>query len=149
MTDAPATTYDAPRGRLVPRASLVLLLVALVPFLLTNLPLDAWFVATGIWIAGAVLHAWTRSLAAKTSPNAAIGLAAVGMFARMGIALAVLLYVGVSVDVGETTLGAGAPDVAAVALVLYTIVFTLDMGERIGVDASARTAAAATRKEDE
>ena len=127
----------------------MLLLVAIVPFLVTDLPIEAWLVAAGLWLAGSILHAWTRSLAAQASPNAAIGLAAVGMFARMGIAIVVLLFVGMDATVGESTIGAGKPDVAAIALVLYTLVFTLDMGERIGLDASVRRAAVDAGKEEE
>jgi hypothetical protein len=152
-TTTPAATPAAPSfspapARLVPRASLVLLVLALVVCVLADLPLLGWGVAAGLWALSAVLHAWTRSTAAKASPNAAIGLAAAAMFVRTAVAMGALLYVGVSANVDDTTFGLGQPDAAIVALVLYTLVFTLDMGERIGSDVSSRhTTISAPREE--
>lgn len=142
-----AASFSPASVRLVPRASAVLLVLALVVVLLADLPLLGWGVAAGLWAINAVLHVWVRSTASNSSPNAAIGLAAAAMFVRMAVALGALLYVGVSVDVDDTTFGLGQPDAAIVALVLYTLVFTLDMGERIGTDVSARREISASREE--
>jgi hypothetical protein len=145
MTHATTTTDTAPAAsftpapvRVVPRASLVLLLIALPIVYLADLPMLGWGVAAGLWAVNAVLHAWVRTTADSASPNAAIGLAAAAMFVRMALAIGALIYVGGSAKVDDTTFGLGQPDAAIVALVLYTLVFTLDMGERIGSDVSSR-----------
>lgn len=137
------------RVRLIPRASLVLLLVTLPLFLAIDLPLTGWLVAAGLWVVGVALHGWVRTTATRTSANAAIGMAAAAMFARTAIAIVTLLYVGVSVDVDDSTFGLGEPDVAVVALLLYTLVFTLDLGERISSDMSHRQTIPAAREEGE
>lgn len=154
MTSTTTTTSEPaaealapPRMRIVPRASLVLLLLTLPLFLALDLSLTGWGVAVGLWVVGVALHTWVRTTAEHTSPNAAIGLAAAAMFARMGIAMITVLYVGVSVDVDDSTFGLGQPDVAAVALVLYTLVFTLDLGERISSDMSHRRTISPAREE--
>jgi hypothetical protein len=144
----PATEGFTPStGRLIPRASLVLLLLALPLFLAIDVALTGWIVAAGLWVVGVALHAWVRTTARHATPNGAIGLAAAAMFVRTTIALIALVYVGASVDVGDTTFGLGKPDVAVVAMLLYTLVFTLDMGERIRSDVSARRSISAAREE--
>jgi hypothetical protein len=143
----PAASFTPAPVRLVPRASLVLLLIALPIVLLAGLPILGWGVAAGLWAANAVLHAWVRTTANHASPNAAIGLAAAAMFVRMGLAIGALIYVGGSTRVDDTTFGLGQPDAAIVALVLYTLVFTLDMGERIGSDMSSRRQHSQPREE--
>lgn len=145
-TTPPASFTPAP-VRLVPRASLVLLLLALPVVIVADLPLLGWGVAAGLWLANAVLHAWVRTTANHASPNAAIGLAAAAMFVRMALAIGALIYVGGSARVDDTTFGLGQPDAAIVALVLYTLVFTLDMGERIGSDVSSRRQLSTPREE--
>jgi hypothetical protein len=154
MTHATTTTDTTPAAsftpapvRVVPRASLVLLLVALPIVLLADLPLLGWGVAAGLWAVNAILHAWVRTTANHASPNAAIGLAAAAMFVRMALAIGALVYVGGQAHVDDTTFGLGQPDAAIVALVLYTLVFTLDMGERIGSDVSSRRHISAAREE--
>ena len=145
MTDAATST---PLPRFATRASAVLLLVALPVFAFTSLPFAAWVVATALWLFGAAIHFAVRAAAARTTPNAAMGLAAGAMFVRMGAAMVTLLFVGASGDVDGTQFGMGEPDIALIALILYTMVFTLDMGERLALDSSHNHAAAALRGEE-
>jgi hypothetical protein len=154
MTEVAASRTEHPaRPRFTSRSSAALLLVALPFFLFTGMPDAAWLVAAGIWAVGVAIHFAVRAAAAHTSPNAAMGLVAGAMFVRMGVAMAALLLVGGQSTVDGTTFGMGEPDVAIIALILYTIVFTLDTAERLAVDSSTNrsistTAATAARSEE-
>jgi hypothetical protein len=134
MTE-PSTT---PRSqRVIPRASLVVLVAALPLIYFFHLPIEGWIVAASLWAFGVALNVWSRSIARSGPVHLSMGVAALGMFVRMGLAMIVVLLVGTSNDVGETTVGMGDPVAAATALILYTVLFTLDLGERMSEDLAA------------
>ena len=143
----PAASFTPAPVRVVPRASLVLLLIALPIVFFAGLPMLGWGVAAGLWAVNATLHAWVRTTANHASPNAAIGLPPPPCSCAWRSRWARSSTSAGPARVDDTTFGLGQPDAAIVALVLYTLVFTLDMGERIGSDVSSRRQFSTPREE--
>jgi hypothetical protein len=141
---APATT-EAPQPaaqRVSVPASVIVAVLALPVFFLLGAPLAGWAVATGLLVANMAVH-WYIMRSVGGGNTLAAGAAAAGsMFARMWTSAGVILLVGVT-PMGKDWFGSDAREVGLGALILFTILFTLDVARRIRVHAAEVEAAAA------
>jgi hypothetical protein len=98
---------------------LVLLALALVVFLVADLPILGWVTAAVVWLLWRGIGEWSdRKAAAATSPKQTAGIAAGSMVGRGWLMALILLGAGLATD-RDVGLSAGV-----LALVLFTVYFT-------------------------
>jgi hypothetical protein len=101
---------------------LVLLAVALVLFVVADLPIGGWITAAGIWAMWRGIGWWSeRRAAAATDPKQVVGIAAGSMIGRGWLMAAILVSVGL---LTEDEVGLSA---AVLSVVLFTAWFTTKM----------------------
>jgi hypothetical protein len=135
MTDVAAPT---PQTSLAPAARTA---IALIPFwvalltlplfLLTDLPIAAWLLATGAWAFNSLLTRLVVRLVNGVSQTLAVAVAGFSMIVRAWVVVLVIFWVGADLHVGSTTVGLGRKDIALPALLLFVVLVTFDIGLRV------------------
>jgi hypothetical protein len=110
------TPHPVP-GRLLPMlAAAGVLALALPVFVVADLPLGGWLLATTLWIAGEALAALLARIGLSADKLAASGVVGIGMTLR-AVAIGVVL---IAVAASDTRLGLSAA-------LLYAFVYTLEL----------------------
>lgn len=136
-TAAGMPVFQAPRPQgfaakwIVPNlgAGLALLLLPIVVF--TSVPFSAWGVAFGAWVVNRIGHAVTVAFTNGLPQTLAVGAAGFGMMLRVWVIAFGLFFIGADLHVGEVTVGLDKPDVAVPAMLLFLLLFTVDVISRV------------------
>ena len=108
-----------------------LVALALLPLTLLGLPWQSWAIAFGAWLVNRVGHVVTMGATRSMPRTLAVGAAGIGMMFRVWFIAAALLLVGADAHVGSMHIGLGHRDWALAAMVLFLIIFTVDVAVRV------------------
>ncbi len=124
---SPAPT-DLPRWL---RATPLLIGLALFPLvLLAGVPIAAWLVAMGTWLANRVAQDLVNSSVMSMPPHFAVGIAGLVMMLRVWISALVLFFVSARIEAGNIALGLGRPDIGIPAIIIFLVVLMVDVAVR-------------------
>lgn len=130
----PAEQDPAGRGLLarvvIPNLGGVVALM-LLPLVWLGLPWVSWIAATSAWAINRIGHVVTMGLVRDMPQTLAVGAAGIGMMLRIWIIAFGLVMIGADITIGELHIGAGNRGAAMGAMVLFLILFTVDVGIRI------------------
>lgn len=142
---------------LVPNLGMLVALALLPLVFVTSLPLAAWALATGAWVLNRLGHVAVTKFIDGLPQAMAVGAAGLSMMMRVWTIALLLFFVAADLEVGNTHIGLGREDIAVPGMLLFMLLFTLDIATRsimelrryrTGPEATASDAGEGATKED-
>jgi hypothetical protein len=135
MTERSAAPADQTfvKRWVVPNLGGVVALLLLVVVATTSLEFSAWALAAGAWLFNRLGHVATLMFVKGFPPTLAVGAAGFGMMLRVWVVTFGLFFVGADLHIGGTQIGLDHPDWAVPAMLMFLVLFTVDMLSRVAM----------------